>query len=161
MRNLVFTALIGSAAWLSGCASDAPPIAAAPAQPSVRFIDVPKFDRELAASLNTLPQPVEVLFYEKVSPNDLPLRLQKWLAVVERDGGRMKVEPPPDEPAPKNPLALLGLLGSLMSSVTALGQISDEYMLASAKNRDAVITLVRNAKGEIVVARITLNKRNK
>jgi hypothetical protein len=33
--------------------------------------------------------------------------------------------------------------------------------LASAKNRDAVITLARNAKGEIVVARITLNKRNK
>jgi hypothetical protein len=73
----------------------------------------------------------------------------------------MKVEPPPDEPAPKNPLALLGLLGSLMSSVTALGQISDEYMLASAKNRDAVITLDRNSKGEIVVARITLNKRSK
>jgi hypothetical protein len=91
----------------------------------------------------------------------MPERLQKWLSAVEKGGGRIDVEQPPNELIPKSPVALIGLLGSLMSTLKAYEQFSADRLLDAAKGRDAVIALERNAAGEIVVARVTFRKRER
>ena len=93
-------------AFLSACA--APPNSAkvdvAP-KATVTFIDVANFDAELASSLNAPLDSVEVLFYKKISPNKMPERLQKWISAIERSGGSVKINTPPNEPTPRSPLA--------------------------------------------------------
>jgi hypothetical protein len=120
----------------------------------IRFIDLSKFDSDLYRALEAGSSPVVVTFYEKTSPNAMPTRLQKWLSAVEKSGGRIDVEPPPDEPRPRSPALLLGLLGALWSSIKAWGEIREEAMLAAARSRHAVIALERNAAGDVVVARV-------
>lgn len=125
----------------------------------IRFIDLSKFDNDLHRALEAGPNPVVVTFYDKTSPNAMPGRLQKWLSAVEKSGGRIDVEPPPDEPRPRSPALLLGLLGTLWSSIKAWGEIREEAMLTAARSRHAVIALERNAAGEVVVARVTFASR--
>jgi hypothetical protein len=158
-RGCLPALLLVVALAVPGCATQRPERTAEEVHGPLRFVDVQKFDRDLADSLRNADQPVDVLFYEKVSPNDVPQRLQKWIAAAESGGGKLHVEPPPDEPTPKNPLALIGLLGSLFSNAKVVGQISDEAMFASARGRDVIIALERNSRREIVISKITLAKR--
>jgi len=46
-------------------------------KPKMEFIDISKFDRDLSTSLSDKHDSVEVAFYDKVSPNNVPDRLQK------------------------------------------------------------------------------------
>jgi hypothetical protein len=145
---------------LSGCAATGPEADAPPPAQSLQFVDIPKFDRDLSASLGSAHETVDVGFYERVSPNNMPQRLQKWLSAVEKSGGKIDVMPPPNDLVPKNPLALIGLLGSLMSSLKALEQFSADRLLDATKGRDAVIALDRNAASEIIVAKVIFRKRS-
>ena len=60
-------------------------------QARVSFIDISKFDRELASSVDSPLESVDVVFYDRVGPNNMPERLQKWLAAVEKNGGVVRV----------------------------------------------------------------------
>jgi len=102
---------------------------------------------------------VEVAFYDKVSPNNLPDRLQKWISVVEADGGKVLVEPPPNELVARNPLAALSLVGTLITSIKGFAKFNSERIYETAKGRDAVISLERNSKGEVVINAIKFIKR--
>jgi len=95
-----------------------------------------------------MPQ-VDVVFYEKVSPNQVPERLQRWLSAVERSGGKVRVTPPP-----KDPFFLLSLLGSLVSSIKGIAEVQSDLPLVSAKGRDVVISLERNARGEVIIGKM-------
>ena len=125
----------------------------------ISFLDIAKFDRDLSTSLQDKNLPVDVMFYDKVSPNKMPDRLQKWLSVVESNGGKVLVEPPPNELVAKNPFAALSLLGTLVSSLKNFVQFNSERVYESAKGRDAVIALDRNSNGEVLVTRIKFVKR--
>ena len=123
--------------------------------PGVAFIDIPKFDRDLYNALSHKSDPVNVTFYEQVSPNKMPERLQKWISIVEKTGGKVDIEPPPNEPVPKSPLLLIGLIGSLWSAIKALTEIKEESLYLAASKRNAVIVLERDASRQIVVARVS------
>jgi len=142
-------------AFLSACA--APPNSAkvdvAP-KATVTFIDVANFDGELAASLNAPLDSVEVLFYEKISPNKMPERLQKWISAVERSGGSVKINTPPNEPKPRSPLALLGLLGTAYTTIKSFVDAQPASYLSSAKGRNAVISLSRSPNGDLLVEKV-------
>jgi hypothetical protein len=159
MRRLIATLtamlLQFGCATYSGPAPETPP----PKQ-SLSFVDISEFDRELASSLSAQYDSVDVAFYNKVEPNNVPLRLQKWLSAVERNGGVVKVNPPPGEVAPKDPFALLGLLGSLVNAFRMLAEYSQERAFDASKGRDAVLSLERNASGEVVVSSVRFVKRN-
>ena len=146
---------IGVLALISACA--APPNSAkvdvAP-KATVTFIDVANFDGELAASLNAPLDSVEVLFYEKISPNKMPERLQKWISAVERSGGSVKINTPPNEPKPRSPIALLGLLGSAYTTIKSFVDAQPASYLSSAKGRNAVISLARSPNGDLLVEKI-------
>lgn len=148
-------AVLGAAlAGVASTASAQTTAAEAPRAAAVAFIDIPKFDRELHAALSNQTDPVNVTFYEKVSPNKVPERLQKWISIVEKTGGKVDIEPPPDEPVPKGAF-LLSLLGALWSAVKAFTEIQEESQYLAASKRNAVISLERDATRQIVVARVT------
>lgn len=122
------------------------------------FIDINNFDRELTASLNAPLDAVDVVFYEKVSPNKMPERLQKWISAVERSGGNVKVETPPNEPTPRSVMTILSLLGSAYSAIKNQVTPKPEEFLSSTKGRNAVISLERGANGELLVEKVRFVK---
>jgi hypothetical protein len=108
--------------------------------------------------LSQKSEPIVVSFYDPVSPNGMPERLQKWLTSVERTGGKVEIEPPANEFAPKDPLLLISLFSGLWSSMKTITQIQDEQVLRAAKGRTAVISLERNAAKQLVVSKVTFVK---
>jgi hypothetical protein len=102
---------------------------------------------------------VEIQFFEKVSPNALPPRLQKWLQTAEGTGGRVQVEPPQGELVARNPLALLSLFGTLFSTAKAAIQIQQESQLNAVRNHDVHIQLERTPDGRVLVGLVTFKKR--
>ena len=122
------------------------------------FIDIGNFDHELTAALNAPLDSVDVVFYEKVSPNKIPERLQKWISAVERTGGNVKVESPPNEPTPRNVMTILSLLGTAYSATKNQVTLQPESFLLSTKGRNAVISLERGTNGELLVEKIRFVK---
>ena len=123
------------------------------------FLDISTFDRDLSGSLQDKNTTVEVAFYEKVSPNNVPDRLQKWISVVEADGGKVLVEPPLNDLVARSPMAALSLLGTLITSIKGYAKFNSEKVYESVRGRNAVITLERNNKGEVVINTIKFVKR--
>lgn len=146
-------------AVLFGCATDTPVVNSKPEpKANIVFIDIGNFDSQLHASLVEKNEPIVVSFYDKVSPNGMPERLQKWLTSVERSGGKIEIEPPANELAPKNPALLLSLFSGLWSGMKAVTEIQDEQVVKAAKGRTAVISLERNAAKQLVVSKVTFVK---
>lgn len=149
---------------LTSCASNVPLSSAADVTSSgakLNFLDISKFDNDLSNTLQNRNTLVEVAFFEKVSPNNLPDRLQKWISVVEVNGGKVLVDPPPNELVARSPFAALSLLGSLISSIKGLAKFNSEKIYETAKGRDVVISLERNSSGEVVIKTIKFIKGTK
>jgi len=125
------------------------------------FIDIEKFDRDLAASFEESLDFVDVIFYDKTSPNAIPPRMQKWISATEKTGGKITIQPPPNDLVPRNPVALFGLFGSLFSGAKAALDMRADLRLEKSKGHDAVIYLERNSQGEVVVAKIKFTKQSK
>ena len=79
-----------------------------------------------------------------------------WKQRMTEEGvrGKVRVNPPPNDITPKDPFFLLSLLGSLVSSIKGIAEVQSDLPLVSAKGRDAVISLERNAKGEVIIGKI-------
>lgn len=125
--------------------------------PPVKFIDIGRFDTDLAKTLQASKGEVNVNFYENVSPNNVPVRLQKWLNAAEKSGGVINVSPPPGDMVPKNPAVLFGLLGSLWSTLKAWTEISEERMLKAADGRSVTIQLERGKQEEILIKAVSFS----
>ena len=124
----------------------------------LNFVDISKFDKDLAASLSSDLNEVNVLFYTKVSPNKLPDRIQQWISAAESAGGKVKVEHPPNEPAPRAILPLLSLLGTAYSAFKDRLVPQPEMYLNAAKGRNVVIALERGPTGDLLVEKIQFIK---
>ena len=158
MKHTV-AALFVSLAALVGCQTTQTPGSTNIRVPNtVSFIDLQGFDTDLQGSLRANSGAVKVTFLEKPSPNKLPERIQKWIAKVKENGGRVQIESPPNELAPKNPLALFSLFGTLFSGASAVKEISQEAAYGAVTGRNAVLQLERNSKKELVLGQITFVK---
>jgi hypothetical protein len=153
------TILLSFLLLANGCSSPSPTVRSnnEPKQ-TLSFIDISNFDRELTTSLQARMDSVDIIFYEKVSPNKIPERLQKWIAAVERSGGNVKVETPPNEPTPKSAMTILSLLGTAYSTIKNHIASQPESFLSSTKGRNAVISLERGANGELLVEKVRFVK---
>lgn len=118
------------------------------------YLDIAKFDRDLSIALKDKNNSVEVAFFDKVSPNNVPDRLQKWISVIDSSGGKVLVEPPPNEFVSRSPMAALSLIGTLISTVKTFAKFNSERIYETAKGRDAVISLERNNTGQVVIKTI-------
>lgn len=125
--------------------------------PAVKFIDLGRFDNDLAKALQASKDEVSIQFYENVNPNNVPVRLQKWLNAAEKSGGAINVTAPPGDMTPKNPAVLFGLLGSLWSTLKAWTEISEERMLKAADGRNVTIQLDRGKQDEILIKSVSFS----
>ena len=131
-----------------------------PPKPIVTFIDLQKFDDQLSSSLSGIKDPVAVNFYSPVTPNEIPQRMQKWLAMIEQSGGRVDVTGPDGEPTPKDPTIIFSLFGSMYSGIKALiGKFDAIGMENIARSRDANILLGRNTQGNLYIQKIEFKTR--
>ena len=159
LRSLAISLLLG----LFGCATNAPLTKSENSSADVTklsFLDITKFDRDLSTALKNQPAPIKVAFYDNISPNNVPERLQKWMAVIESDGGKILVEPPASEASTRGAFAALSLIGTLISSIKKIERYRADQIYDAAKGRNAVISLERNDKGEVFVKHINFVKRN-
>jgi hypothetical protein len=152
---LTFFLALGS---LLSCTSS--PVSGPGPSPGVIFLDLPKFDNDLEAWLMRKPNTVDVNFYEPISPNHLPERLQKWIHAAEKSGGKIRVNAPPNDPTAKSPLVLASLMGGLWSSLKILDDFRKERIYDAAVNRDVVLVLDRDPNGHVVVKRVTFSMRD-
>jgi len=148
--------------WITACASKVPHTAdKAVAKPTLTFVDLKSFDRELTASLSEPLTKVEVAFFDKVTPSALPDRLQHWMVSVEAGGGSVKVLPPKPSVTPKNPFLIISLVTSLWSASDMFKSVSDQTHYKSAHAFDAEIVLKIDDKGDSVVDRVVFTKKIK
>ena len=149
----VSTALV----LISGCHN----IPQKDAKPNVTFIDTQKFDSDLTASLETIKKPVEVNFFNPLSPNEIPPRMEKWLSLVEKSGGKIEISTPANEPTPKNPALIFGLFSGLWNAIKMYRtETAGKSMEDAVKTRDANITLARNPQGNLYIQKIVFNERS-
>ena len=155
-KSLILLMAITFVGALFGCQS----VSLSPAKDSITFIDTQKFDTELANSLVNSKNPVDVDFYNPVTPTQMPPRLEKWIAVAETSGGKVTVTQPPNELAPKDPILLLGLFTGIWQAIKLMsGQYSSYTAEEGAKNRDVNIALGRNAQGGLFVQKVIFTPR--
>lgn len=124
----------------------------------IQFLDLAKFDTLLSQRLKSSEPTVEVVFYDRVSPNQLPMRIQKWLTAVDQSGGSIDVIQPPGDLAPRNPALLLGLLGGLMSTLKAMGEIREEQLLQASAGHGVTFKLDKTPQGAIFIERLVFNR---
>ena len=125
----------------------------------LNFIDIGKFDNDLAVSLKELDATVDIAFYQKVSPNQMPERLQKWISSVEQSGGRVNVEQPNGELAPKDPFSIISIISSIIGGAKNFADFRTNDIYKHINGRDASVKLVRNSNGEVVVDKVQFVKR--
>jgi len=147
----LFPLALGLLVFLVGCQS----VSLAPTKENLTFIDTQNFDTEFAASLANNKAPVSVDFYSTVTPNQIPPRLEKWMALAETNGGKISVTQPPGEMAPKDPLLLLGLFTGLWDLIGRVrGEHSSYSMDEAIKNRNVNINLARNSQGGLYIEKV-------
>jgi len=155
---IVAGALLGCLGLAVAQTDAQPSTASATAKPSIPFLDLPRFDKELAQALNTDQAEVGVRFYGKVTPNEVPARLQKWLTAIEQSGGRLDVSPPPGDVTPRNPVLLLGLVSGLWSALKTWGEIKDSQMLQASAGHQARLVLNKTEGGEVFIERVVFER---
>ena len=75
--------------------TDTPVTDQPPSTVSVDFFDARSFDKKLAKALRKTPPEATVRFLAPVTVNDIPDRLEAWLAAVEKYDGTITVEVDP------------------------------------------------------------------
>ena len=137
--------------FLVGCQSSP----SAPPKDALTFVDSQSFDESMAASLRSNKSPVTIDFYSPVTPNAIPPRIDKWMAMAQKSGGTISVTQPEGEPTPKNPMLLLGLFTGLWEVIGKLSKEKNSYSIEdSVKNRNVNISLARNPQGNLYVNKI-------
>ena len=127
------------------------------AQPkdNLTFVDSQSFDESMTASLTSNKTPVTIDFYSPITPNAIPPRIDKWMAMAQKSGGKISVNQPEGEPTPKNPMLLLGLFTGLWEVISKLTKEKSSYSMEdSVKNRNVNISLARNPQGNLYVNKI-------
>jgi hypothetical protein len=147
---------------LSACETEPvnPDVASNP-KPALQFVDLQGFDADLSSSLSTQLPRVEVVFFDRITPSTLPLRLQTWLTSVDAGGGKVKITPPKSDVTAKDPFLLLSLASSLWSASKLAKEAAVKYQFVSAHAYDAEVVLKEDGNGQTVVDHIVFAKRNK
>ena len=145
---------------LSGCSSTSlAPANANPPKPDMQFVDLQGFDRDLGSALSAPLPRVDVAFYDRVSPNALPERLQRWMASVENGGGTVKVIPPKSSVTAKSPLLLISAISTLWSASSIAKDMAANAQFKAARAFDAEILLKTDDRGDSVVDKVVFVKR--
>ncbi|MFA9215796.1 MAG: hypothetical protein ACEQSK_01700 [Sphingomonadaceae bacterium] len=138
-------------------AAAAPTAAAAPlaaAEPaSLTFLDSTLFDNMLSRELGKGNKEVEVLISGKMSLNNIPPRVDKWITAVAEQG-EVTLKPVDSALRPKFVLGLLPVVYSFLKQANSERQVS-----AAGKYNASVVYHVDKNSGESVIDKIVFLKK--
>lgn len=150
---------------------EAPPVAApnteaaaasSAAQPVVvSFIDLQAFDDDLNDQLGKAgDRVIEIEFYTQVTPNQIPSRIERRLAALRKEGGKVGVVQPQSASGTRSITAAVGLFSGLWNFIKTYEAAANERALVrSVRDRDADIVLERDAQGAYFIRKIVFKKR--
>jgi hypothetical protein len=108
---------------------------------ALAFIDSSTFDSDLHDALSKEPGTVHITPAAPFSLNEIPPRMDKWLAAVKSGGGKVAARQ-------DTAVATRGLIGMVIDVVVALfDQVAEKRLYAPAENYDA--TLYYGADGMV------------
>jgi hypothetical protein len=157
LHRALLLLLLGAS--LLACQSVPPTAGSNPPRTELTFIDLTRFDRDLAAALSAAPPTVAVTFHDRVSPSALPARLQAWMSAIESGGGTVEVVTPPPTLTARGPVLLIGAITTLWRAYQAGIEASDNAQRGAAKGFDAQIRLARTGTGDTLVERIVFTQK--
>lgn len=137
------------------------PAVAAPAPMIVSFIDLQAFDDDLNDQLGKAGERlIEIEFYTQVTPNQIPSRIERRLAALRKEGGRVGVVQPQSASGTRSITAAVGLFSGLWNFMKTFEAAANERALVrSVRDRDADIVLERDSQGAYFIRKIVFKKR--
>ena len=130
MRLKFCLIVLAGLGWALGCG---PVRAQSP--DDVTFFDSISFDKELADQLQKQPSQAQVVPSAPFSPNQIPVRLEKWISVVSKAGGTVKLQKLASGPASR------GILADLVDlSIKAHDESELTEMYAVAKSYNVIVS---------------------
>lgn len=81
----------------------------------IEFLDTGAFDSDLSSSMRAAISTITVTTLSPVTVNEIPERLEKWLAAVRENGGTINIEP-----KTKSLVSVVGLLFSMLDEYSYL-----------------------------------------
>jgi hypothetical protein len=145
---------------LAACAS-VPNETTAKPQSDMKFVDYKGFDRDLINALNVPLPKIQVAFYGQITPNALPERVQKWMAAIEENGGKVDITLPKSNATitAKNPLLIIGVITSLWSANKMMREVSNEAQFNAASLYNAEIILKYDESNQMLIDKIIFHKK--
>lgn len=117
------------------------------------FMDSKLFDAKLSRELASGKDQVEIEISGRVSLNDIPPRIDRWVVKSAEDG---KVELLPSEPKTR---FFLSLIPMVFSAFGSLKNMQEEKMFDQATKYDTKIYYKKEDSGETIIEKIVMTKR--
>lgn len=146
-------AAASQAAQVDGAADDS--VAQALNKTRLTFMDSKLFDAKLSRELASGKDMVEIEVTGRVSLNDIPPRMDRWVVKSAEEG---KVELLPSEPAPRTRF-IFSLIPMVFSAFGSLKNIQEERMFDYAKKYDTRIYYKKDDTGETLIEKIVMTRR--
>ena len=121
----------------------------------VTFNDLQAFDRLLEKSLKSDSEKVVVVMEDRVPLKEMPQRVDKWLAAVDNNGGKVNVK----SDTPEIRTRALPLLGIAISAYQFFKENAKDAHYEAARDYDATVVYKRDPNGDRVVDRIEMTRR--
>jgi len=111
----------------------------------VSFFDTSHFDKQLSSVMSRGATAAMVTFEAPATVNDIPERLNKWLSVVEKNGGMVELQPDPDYPAITQRGAF-GLVSVMLGAFATIYEaIENKILYGPAKGYNATVYYMRGS----------------
>lgn len=105
------------------------------AEKPIDYADLDGFDRSLSSNLRGTPTDVTVKFVAPTTVNEIPTRMDKWLSVVEKNGGKVQAAPDPEIA-----VASRGLITDVVSlAVGAYNLAKEKILYGPSKEYNAMV----------------------
>jgi hypothetical protein len=118
----------------------------------VTFLDSKLFDGQLSKELDAGNDAVEIDFLGKVSLNNIPQRIDRWISIVGEKGA-VNIKPAEQALKPKFLFDIVELI------YTGVQRSNEEKMLDPVRQYDAVIFYALDASGEPRIDKIVFSRR--
>lgn len=136
---------------LTGCASNSSKLDLQSSSLNNHFVEVKYYDSEVfdydfSSMLKSKTKKVKLILLSPVNMNSIPKRLDKWLASVNAQGGKIEVEIDPDFPRSK------GLITEAIDFIAmSYSSIKESLLYSSVENYDIKIFYI---EGKGIITKI-------
>lgn len=127
---------------------------------NVLFMDSVMFDNKLAGEMEKKNDKIEISVTGKVSINQMPPRLDRWLTRVS-ERGDVSVKPVEPVVAPTKSIFLLAPLFSIFNNgKDTWGKMSAERALARSEDYNATVYCETAPDGEMTIKKVVLTRKS-